>query len=105
MVERVQVAGNFPPLRAIYDDPRVRASLPIPTDQLRSVLERATPRPVTPIYSQLSELLQIQIHRALTGQVSPEDALHQAARQMNALVERTRVRDLVAQRATADVNR
>jgi multiple sugar transport system substrate-binding protein len=98
MVERVQVAGNFPPLRAIYDDPRVKANLPIPTEQLRSVLERATPRPVTPVYSQLSELLQIQLHRALTGQAPPEAALRAAAQQMNALVERTRVRELLAER-------
>ena len=102
MVERVQVAGNFPPRRALYDDARVQAALPIPTEQLRSVLERATPRPVTPIYSQLSELLQIQLHRALTGQATPDVALHEAARQMNALVDRTRVRDLVARRPSAE---
>jgi multiple sugar transport system substrate-binding protein len=103
MVERVQIAGNFPPLRSLYDDPRVQASLPIPTEQLRSVLERATPRPVTPVYSQLSELLQIQLHRALTGQTSPDAALHEAARQMNALVERTKVRDLLAGRPVASI--
>src|SRR5262249_22472940 len=80
MVERVRIAGNLPPTRAVYDKPEVRATLPIPVDQIRDVLEHATPRPVTPIYSQLSELLQIQLHRALTGQATPDDALHEAAR-------------------------
>jgi len=96
MVERVRIAGNLPPNRALYDKPELRANLPIPADQIRQVLEHATPRPVTPIYSQLSELLQIQLHRALTGQATPDDALHEAARQMTALVERTHVRELVA---------
>jgi multiple sugar transport system substrate-binding protein len=96
MVERVRIAGNLPPNRALYDKPELRANLPIPADQIRQVLEHATPRPVTPIYSQLSELLQIQLHRALTGQATPDDALHEAARQMSALVERTHVRELVA---------
>ena len=99
MVERVRIAGNLPPNRAVYDKPEVRANLPIPVDQIREVLEHATPRPVTPIYSQLSELLQIQLHRALTGQATPDDALHEAARQMTALVERTHVRELVARSA------
>jgi ABC-type glycerol-3-phosphate transport system substrate-binding protein len=65
----------------------------------RAVLERATPRPVTPIYSQLSDLLQVQLHRALTGQAAPAYALREAASQMNALVERTRVRELAQARA------
>ena len=98
MVERVRIAGNLPPLRAIYDNAEVRANLPIPAEQIRQVLEHATPRPVTPIYSQLSELLQIQLHRALTGQATPEQALHEAAHQMTDLVERTHVRELVARR-------
>jgi hypothetical protein len=49
-----------------------------------------------PIYSQLSELLQIQLHRSLTGQIAPSEALREAARQMNALIERTRVREMIA---------
>ena len=62
----------------------------------RSIVERAVPRPATPIYSQLSELLQIALHRALSGQAPPDRALHDAARAMTALIDRTRVRELVA---------
>ncbi len=99
MLERARVAGTFPPRRSLYDTPALDSALAIPSASARAVLERATPRPVTPIYSQLSGLLQIQLHRALTGQVSPADALHDAARAMNALVERTHVRELIAGRA------
>jgi multiple sugar transport system substrate-binding protein len=96
MLERARIAGSFPPRRSLYDDPSLDTALGIPSASARAVLEHATPRPVTPIYSQLSELLQIQLHRALTGQAAPADALTEAARAMEALVERTRVRTLAA---------
>jgi multiple sugar transport system substrate-binding protein len=98
MLERAAV-GGYPARPALYDDPRLRTVLPIPAGAARAILDRAAPRPVTPIYSQLSELLQIQLHRALTGQAEPAAALAEAARRMNALVERTRVRELTAKRA------
>jgi maltose-binding protein MalE len=65
-------------------------------DAARRAIESATPRPVTPIYTELSDLLQIELHRALVGQTTPEAALHTAARRMNALVERTGVGRLMA---------
>jgi hypothetical protein len=82
----------------LYDDPRLGKILPIPLTLARSIVERAVARPATPIYSQLSELLQIDLHRALSGQVPPDRALHEAARSMTALIERTHVRELVAQK-------
>ena len=97
MLERSRL-GGYPPRRVLYDDPRLAGVIPIPVALARSIVERAAARPATPIYSQLSELLQIDLHRALSGQVAPDQALHDAARAMNALVERTHVRDLVATR-------
>ena len=97
MLERSRL-GGYPPRRSLYDDPRLAGVIPIPVALARSIVERAAPRPATPIYSQLSELLQIDLHRALSGQVAPDQALHDAARAMNALVERTHIRDLVASR-------
>jgi multiple sugar transport system substrate-binding protein len=96
MLERARIAGTFPPRRSLYATPALDSALAIPAASARAVLERATPRPVTPVYSQLSDLLQVQLHRALTGQLAPDAALHDAARQIDALVERTRVRALMA---------
>ncbi|HEY0970089.1 MAG TPA: ABC transporter substrate-binding protein [Gemmatimonadales bacterium] len=98
MLERAAETGQFPARPAVLDDPRLRASLPVPPVEARRVLEAAEPRPVTPIWSQLSELLQIRLHRALAGQVEPAAALRDAAAEMNRLVERTRVRELMATR-------
>jgi multiple sugar transport system substrate-binding protein len=84
-LERARISGSFPPRRSLYDSAALDTALGIPAASARAVLEHATARPVTPIYSQLSELLQIQLHRALTGQASPADALNAASREMAAL--------------------
>jgi ABC-type glycerol-3-phosphate transport system substrate-binding protein len=104
ILDRSRLSG-YPPRAALYDDPRLGEILPIPLALARSIVERAVPRPATPIYSQLSELLQIDLHRALSGQVTPDRALHDAARAMNALIERTRIRELVAGRGARGAGR
>ncbi len=86
-LERAAATGDYPTRRALYDDPRLAEALAIPLDRVRTAIESAVPRPVTPIYTELSGLLQVQLHRALTGQTSPSEALHAAARQMNAVIE------------------
>src|SRR5262249_37323273 len=68
MIERSRLAAHLPPRRSLYETPELAAALPIPIDQIRLVIATAVPRPVTPVYSELSEILQVQIHRALTGQ-------------------------------------
>ncbi len=88
MIERARLAAQLPPRRSLYDTPELAAALPIPLDQVRQVLEAAVPRPATPVYSELSEILQVRIHRALTGQQAPEAALQEAAREMRALLAR-----------------
>ena len=52
------------------------------------------PRPVTPVYSQLSAILQIALHRALTRQQEPRAALQDAAGAMRALLAQREARHL-----------
>jgi multiple sugar transport system substrate-binding protein len=86
MIERAQVAGQFPSRRSVYDDPRLREALPIAPDRAREIIERAVPRPVTPVYSQLSGILQIHLHRVLTRQEEPGAGLNAAAESMRRLL-------------------
>ncbi len=44
---------------------------------------------MTPVYSELSEILQVRLHRALSGQQPPAAALHDAAREIRALLARS----------------
>jgi multiple sugar transport system substrate-binding protein len=94
-LDRAVTIGEFPTRRAVYDEPALRAALAIPAEDARRAVESATPRPVTPLYTQLSEILQIELHRALAGQIAPEAALGAAARKMNAAIERTGLREYI----------
>ena len=88
MLERARVVGQFPTRQALYDDPELARALPIPAVEARRIIERAVPRPVTPVYTELSQILQVRLHRALTGQQEPEAALADAAREMRNLLRR-----------------
>jgi multiple sugar transport system substrate-binding protein len=88
MLERARIAGQYPTRPALYETTALREALTIPADQALQVIERATPRPVTPVYSQLSDMLQISIHRVLTRQQEPGPALREAAASMRALLAR-----------------
>lgn len=96
MLERAQAVGQYPTRPALYGDARLKSALAIPLDNARRAIESATPRPVTPIYTELSEILQIELHRALVRQAEPREALDAAAAKINALIERTGMRKLMA---------
>ncbi|HEV8178116.1 MAG TPA: extracellular solute-binding protein, partial [Gemmatimonadales bacterium] len=88
MRERAQVVGQFPTRTALYDDPDLASGLAIPPAMIRRIIDYAIPRPVTPIYTQLSEILQINIHRALTRQAEPAAALARAQSEMQRVLNR-----------------
>ena len=93
MIERARVVGQYPSRPALYDDAGLQAALPIPAADARAIIERAVPRPVTPVYSELSGILQVQLHRALTEQVEPRAALSRAADEIRALLARAGLND------------
>ena len=96
MLERAQAVGQYPTRPALYDDARLKSAIAIPLDDARRAVESATLRPVTPIYTELSEILQIELHRALVRQAEPRDALNSAAARINALIDRTGMRKLMS---------
>jgi hypothetical protein len=57
------------------------------------------PRPVTPVYTQLSGILQVRLHRALTGQQEPREALEAAAREMRELLAKVGLSPMSDERA------
>jgi multiple sugar transport system substrate-binding protein len=88
MRERAQVVGQFPTRSGVYDDPELASGLAIPPATVRRIIEYGVPRPVTPVYTQLSEILQIHLHRALTRQAQPAAALARAQAEMQRLLNR-----------------
>jgi multiple sugar transport system substrate-binding protein len=88
MVERAKVVGQFPSRRSPYRSGALKGTMGIDPDEALRIVEAAAPRPVTPVYTQLSEILQIHLHRVLTLQQEPRPALEDAARAMRALLTR-----------------
>ncbi len=89
MIERAERLGQFPARPALFRDAALAHVLSIPPAQALAVIERAVPRPVTPVYTQLSGILQIHLHRALTRQSEPAAALSAAATEIQALLDRS----------------
>jgi len=70
------VEGGRPPtLKELYDDPEVQeVSSLFANPEFREVLQSAVPRPVSPIYPEISDIMQIELSRVLAGEQSAEDA-------------------------------
>jgi multiple sugar transport system substrate-binding protein len=91
MIERARIAGQYPTRPALYETRALADALTIPPADALTIIERAVPRPVTPVYSQLSEILQISLHRSLTRQQDPRPALQEAAAAMRALLAKVKL--------------
>jgi multiple sugar transport system substrate-binding protein len=70
-----------PALASSYDDAGVKEALPFATE-LRQAVEQAQPRPVTPVYTQVSQAIYENVNAALSGSASPQEALENAQRDM-----------------------
>ncbi|WP_392349762.1 ABC transporter substrate-binding protein [Parasynechococcus sp.] len=75
--QRFIAQGYTPTVEALYRDPELLAVAP-QLPQLAQALELATPRPPTPLYAQISDVLQRQLSGVLTGNQSSEEALKRA---------------------------
>lgn len=56
--------------------------------KLAPILQNSLPRPVSPVYTDLSNLIQVNVHQALTKQVTPAAALSALQSQMQTLVNK-----------------
>jgi multiple sugar transport system substrate-binding protein len=66
--------ASLPPtVSAVYDDPAVKKAMPF-AEELRTAIEQAQPRPVSPVYPQISEAIYDNVYDALQGKASPDDA-------------------------------
>lgn len=86
MLERARLVGQYPTRPALYASEALAAALAVPPAQVQKIIEHAVPRPVTPVYAELSDILQIHLHRALTRQQEPAEALADAAQAIRELL-------------------
>ena len=85
--QRALALGMLPPLKSLYADPALTAKFPYLTS-LKEVFFTARPRPITPLYSLISDILRLHFSRALTQQETPEEALSRGQAEIAALLAR-----------------
>jgi len=69
--------SKSPTTTATYDDAAVKKALPF-APELKVAIEQAKSRPVSPVYSLISEAIYKNVNAALSGGTSPQDALKKA---------------------------
>jgi multiple sugar transport system substrate-binding protein len=74
--------SKTPTLTASYEDPAVKKALPF-IDELKQAVEQAKSRPVSPVYSQISQAIYKNVNNALSGSTDPKAALAKAQDDMN----------------------
>lgn len=79
--------GYAPADLSLYDDPEFRAASPM-LARMKEAFLRARPRPVSPAYSALSDIIQVHVSRALTGQEAVPRALAAAQREIETLLRK-----------------
>ena len=72
-------------LKSIYTDREVLERNPI-FRQLGPILQTALPRPVSPVYPDLSNAIQLRVHQALTRQSKPADAIRALAADLRSII-------------------
>lgn len=80
-------ASLTPTLKSAYQDSAVQTKQPLFT-KLAPVLLTALPRPVSPVYPDLSNAIQLNVYQALKKQVSPQAALSNLQSQLQSLVSK-----------------
>jgi multiple sugar transport system substrate-binding protein len=73
--------SKSPVLRATYQDAAVKKALPF-APQLEQAIEQAKSRPVSPVYSLISEAIYKNVNAALAGEKDPQGALKDADSQI-----------------------
>ncbi|RMF30057.1 MAG: ABC transporter substrate-binding protein [Chloroflexi bacterium] len=78
-------AGLSPVRKSLYQDPDLLAANPF-YETLYDVFLNARPRPVHPRYPEISAVIFTEVHKALVGEQSPEEAIQSIAKQLQEIV-------------------
>ena len=82
MTKNATKFSKTPVLEASYNDPAVKKALPF-IDQLKQAVEQAKSRPVSPVYTQISQAIYKNVNAALSGSAEPKAALEKAQEDMD----------------------
>lgn len=84
--EIIQNVGVLAAHTGVYQDAKVQAAMP-QLAQIKPALELVQPRPVTPYYLMISQILQPELSAIVADIRSPEEAMRSASRQIERLLD------------------
>ena len=79
--------SRLPVRRSMYKDQEILNNVPVAKLGKEAIIDNATPRPVSPYYSDMSLELAEQFNGALAGEVSPEQAAKTLQSNLQSIVE------------------
>ncbi|HET8813979.1 MAG TPA: ABC transporter substrate-binding protein [Solirubrobacterales bacterium] len=72
---------------AVYQDPEVKEEIPF-TEELLKAIEQAEARPVSPVYTEISEAIFNNVFEVLQGRQSPDEATSKMASEIETALQR-----------------
>lgn len=85
-VQNKYAKDSLPCWKASYDDSQVLATSPKMVPVAKKALNNLIERPQVPKYNEISQLLQVELQKALLGNKTPKQALSDAASQAKSLL-------------------
>jgi multiple sugar transport system substrate-binding protein len=81
------LGGSYlPTLTALYDDPEIKEN--VPTVRLApEALKRTQPRPVSPVYSDMSLQMAEQFNASLSGDTPPQEAIGTLQKELQSIAD------------------
>jgi multiple sugar transport system substrate-binding protein len=85
--ETMMIDASLPAtVSEVYDDPQVQKATPF-AEELRTAVEQAQPRPVSPVYPQISEAIYENVYATINGRMSSDEAVSSMNDQIQEAVE------------------
>jgi multiple sugar transport system substrate-binding protein len=79
--------SRLPTRQSLYEDQEILDKVPVARLGKEAIIDNATPRPVSPYYSDMSLKLAEQYNAALKGDVSPDEAVKTLQSELQEIVE------------------
>ncbi len=85
--EALAETAEPPVIASAYTSRDVDKAFPFGADLMRAAIEQAKPRPVSPVYPQISQAIYDNVHSALTGKAEPNAAIEKMSSDIEKALE------------------
>ncbi len=80
-------ASRLPTRQSLYDDQEILEKVPVAKLGKEVIIDNTRPRPVSPVYSDMSLELAKQFNASLAGEVPPDQAVSMLQSELERIVE------------------